>query len=189
VIELLTTVEYEALTGKTVDVLALQGASGIVRAYCKWAISSFTVDVRDVDSDGGRLVVLPCLHVTDVSSVVLNGTDYWGNDLVQPVARDWQWFSDGRLEWLSSWPYSGWVSGARRLTVTYSGGYEFTPDEILMVVCSVAERIAAPSAIHQKLSNVGGIQTNSTYSPNTDSNGLTDLEKNVLDAHRIAIVR
>jgi hypothetical protein len=186
--ELLSVDQYAELTGKTISSLALEGASGIVRDFCGWQISSFTDAVEQLDSDGGAVLFLPCLQVSDVSSVTVNGVDRYGTAYLPPASSDWDWYADGRLVWQGFCPQT-WYPGPRRYTVTYSGGFADVPPAVQMVVLSVTERISAPSAIHQKLSNVGGIQSNTTYSVNTDSNSLTDLEKAVLSPYRIRQAR
>jgi hypothetical protein len=188
--ELLTTDQYTALTGKTCDPLALRGASRAVRRHCGWSITSVTNAVQQLDSDGTAMLFLPCLAVTDVASLVVNGSAAWGSPYRQPLATDWEWYSDGTLKWLGL-SSRAWAPGARRYTVTYSGGYDpqDVPEDILMVVCSMAERVIAPSAVHQRLSNTGGIQGNTTYSVNTDSNVLTAAEKADLTPYRIGQTR
>jgi hypothetical protein len=185
---LLSVDQFAELTGKSISPLALQGASQIVRDFCGWPITAFADSVEQLDSEGTDTLFLPSLVVTDVSSLVASGVDRYGQPYPQPDATDWDWYGDGRLVWKGCWPLR-WFPGPRRYTVTYSGGYTDVPASIQMVVLSLVERIDAPSAIHQKLSNVGGIQSNTTYAVSTDSNALTELEEAVLSPFTIRRVR
>ncbi len=192
---LLSVGEFAALTGRgQPDPLVTLAASGIVRAYCGWEISEVVDQAVTLDvADGGSQVMLPTLRLTNVSAVVVNGVGAYGLPPVQPAS--WTWSTAGIvcLAWLS-WntlydqsQSPRYPSGLGRLTVTYSGGYPAgsVPDEIKAVTCSVAERVTAPSDIAQRLENVGGIQTNTTYARASDGNGLSATEVAVLARYRI----
>lgn len=186
---LLSGADYTAATGATISDMALVMASGVVRAYCGWSLSEETGVTVTLDSDGGYAVFLPSLYVTGVSAVVLNGTDPGGNPWPTLVATDWDWRVNGQVSWLKDG--CGWPYGGQRVTVTYSGGYAPTdmPDGVKAVVATLAERLAQTSAIQSRLENVGGIQTNTTYSQAvTAGAGLTSVEQSVLDRYRIGVL-
>lgn len=165
-------------------------ALGVVETFCGWSLQTSTQTVT-LDSDGGAVLVLPSLLVTDVASVVLNGVDQWGNPFVPPVlGSNWDWRENGVLTWLSAygWP-SGWPVGGRRVSVTYTDGFDSLPDGVLAVVSSVAQRASVPSQVQAHTENVGGIQTSTTYAQSvTAGAGLTAIEQAVLNRWRIETV-
>lgn len=185
------------MTGREgVDYLVLAAASGIVRAYCGWEITSVVDQTVVLDSNGSQLLMVPSLQLTDVSAVVVKGVDWYGLPLLQPTS--WTWSTAGMVQ--CAWPRSGGFDGRPnganavppglgRVAVTYSGGYQDVPPELQAVTCSVAERITAPSEVAQRLENVGGIQINETYSRATDGNGLTAMETAVLARYRLPVMR
>lgn len=184
---LLSGADYTAATGAVVDDMVLEIASGLVLDFCGWSIISESLTVT-LDSDGGSFIFLPSLLVTAVSSVVLNGVDDAGDPLPTLLGTDWDWRANGQLEWLMD--LCGWPYGGQRVTVSYTGGYAVVPAGVQGVVVSVAERVAVSSAYQQEQANVGGIQTNHTYSAATTSgSGLTAFEKAALGRYCILTAR
>ncbi len=202
---LLSSGEFVSITGREgIDYLVLAAASGIVRAYCGWEITSVVDQTVVLDSNGSQLLMVPSLQLTDVSAVVVKGVDWYGLPLLQPAS--WTWSTAGMVQ--CTWPRWGGFGmygthgfdgrpatanavppGLGRVAVTYSGGYQDVPPELQAVTCSVAERITAPSEVAQRLENVGGIQTSETYSRATDGNGLTAMEVAVLARYRLPVMR
>lgn len=183
---LLNGADYTDATGSTVSDTALAMASGLVRDYCGWSISEET-DTLTLDSDGGIYLFLPSLLVTTVTSVILNGVDAAGQPMPTLLATDWDWRTNGQLTWLKD--DCGWPSGGQRVTVAYTHGYTVVPDGVQAAVVSAAERIAVSSAYQQQLENVGGIQTNHTFSAATTAGvGLTDIEKASLSRYQIRVL-
>lgn len=174
--------------GVTVSDTISTAALGVVEAYCGWSPLLVTDAVVTLDSDGGSVIALPCLNVTAVSAVVLNGTDRWGQPFpTLTEGTDWDWRTNGIL---TSYGCDGWPFGGQRVTVTYSGGYDLLPDGMLAVIASIAERMDLGNTIQSHLENVGGIQQNITYAQSaTAGTGLTAVECAVLDRWRIGNAR
>lgn len=191
--DLLTAADYtQIMRGDTTTETALALASGIVRDYCKWELSQEIAATVDLDSDGGAVLVLPSLYVTNVSSLTLNGTQPDGSSFPSLTSVDWEWRSNGLLLWTPQGRYGlpcGWPIGARRVSVTYDSGYVAIPDAIRAVVASLAQRIGFDSTLAQLLENTGGIQTNQTFSQAVQQGvGLTAIEQAALDRYRIVSV-
>lgn len=172
--------------GVTVTDPQAAAAYGIVEDYCGWSLEagSFTATL---DSDGGSVLVLPSLSVSAVHSLVLNGTDTYGNPWPALTASvDWDWRSNGVLTRLGGFC---WPTGGQLVTVSYEGGYSPLPDGVLAVIGSVAQRVAAQASLQSQLENVGGVQQSWTYGQSvTAGAGLTAIEAAVLNRHRIATV-
>lgn len=184
--DLLSTDDYsQIMRGETTTAIALSLASGLVRAYCGWELSQETDVTVDLDSDGGRVLLLPSLCVTKVSALTLAGAS------LSP--SDWEWRRNGSLLWAPQGRFGGrggWPRGSRLVSVTYDSGYETIPDALRAVVASVAQRVGVDGTVTQHLENTGGIQTNTTFSTAaTQGAGLTLVEKAALDRYRIVSVR
>lgn len=183
----MTTITLPLPDGVTVSDAVTQAALGVVEAYCGWSLEAVTDAVVTLDSDGGSVIALPCLNVTAVTSVVLNGVDPFGNPWpTLTEGTDWDWRQNGILTRYGC----GWPFGGQKVTVTYSGGFTELPQGVLAAMASIAERIDLGSTIQSHLENVGGIQQNITYAQSaTAGNGLTAVEAAVLDRWRIGVAR
>jgi hypothetical protein len=145
---------------------ALEAASSAVRTYCGWHISTEVEATAVVDRDGGRVLTVPCLHLTAVHMVL---------DQDGATLDGYQWSAMGALFRPGRWP-----AGFRAVTVTYSGGYPVVPRELVAVVCGLAGRYSTPAGV---ASWTVGSQT-LTFSGEAGP-GLTSVESAVLDRYRI----
>lgn len=144
---------------------ALLAASGQVRAYCGWAITAEDHAEVVVDSDGGRVLTVPCLHLTAVHEVQAK----------DQTETDYEWSVSGVLYRAGRWP-----AGLRAVRVVYSGGYDEPPPELAAVVCGLAGRLSLPAGVASW--SVGS----QTVTFNTDAApGLAGVELAVLDRYRI----
>lgn len=129
--------DYEQLVGPApagLDLGALLGAaSDMVRAECGWHIAPEIVETITVDGPGTRDLMLPTLHLVDVTAIDNHGTT------VDPL--DAEWSRDGYLR------SSGrWSTRLRGITATIEHGYETVPAGLVALVCTVAARAAASPA-------------------------------------------
>lgn len=121
--------------------LILDGVSASIRSYCRWPIAPTYSDTVILDSDGGQILQLPSLRVTAVDSVTVDGS----------AVTDFTWSQTGML-YRQKAPYpvydrqvdgfitGGWPCGFQRVSVTYTGGYDVTPDDVRLVCLSAAKR-------------------------------------------------
>lgn len=144
---------------------ALHAASGQVRTYCGWPISYEEEVGATLDSNGSRIIALPCLRLTAVHEVLVHGE----------VVTDYEWSASGVL-----YRAAGWPRGLRAVWVNYSGGYEQPPPELLAVVCGLTGRLSTPAGV---ASWSVGAQT-VTFSQDGGP-GLSSVERAVLDRYRI----
>ncbi|MFC5992945.1 hypothetical protein ACFQE5_01820 [Pseudonocardia hispaniensis] len=153
---------------ETAAAQSLASASGMVRAYCEWPIAPTYTETVTLDSDGGQILHLPCLHVTAVTAVTVLG--------VTLATSDYRWSRAGML-----FRAVGWPDGLATVEVTFTGGYDASPAEVVAVVCSLAGRGAAPAGV---ASMTVGPET-VTYARSRDGVGLATSEQAVLDRYRI----
>jgi hypothetical protein len=144
---------------------ALRAASGQVRSYCGWAISYEDHAEVKVDCDGGRVVTVPCLHLTDVHEVEAGGS----------LVTDYEWSASGVL-----FRRAGWPAALRAVRVVYSGGYVETPPELAAVVCGLAGRLSVPAGVASWSVGAQTVTFNSEAAP-----GLATVEEAILDRYRI----
>lgn len=144
--------------------LAVAGASGVVRTYCRWAISRETDVTFTVDGSGTQILGLPSLYLTNVTSVTVDGV---------PVdLADVRWSQRGQLYRSAVWPR--WS----RIEALVDSGYTETPDVIKIVCLSLAGRfVSNPQALKRAI--VGAVQR--VYADTR----ATSLEIALLDAFRL----
>lgn len=171
--------------------LALQNASGVVRSFCRWQITPVYTETLTLDSEDGSILQLPALVVSNVSQVTVDGlpiTDFtWSGDGMIARARNAYPMYDTQIDGFTS---GGFPSGFRRITVTYTGGYDVVPDEIRAVVLSAAARqYANPQGLMEAV--VGGIRVqypNARSGPKAGTVGglmLSDDERRVCSSYRV----
>lgn len=148
--------------------LALAGASGVVRAFCRWSISAEDTTFT-VDGTGSRILRLPTLCLTAVESVTVDGT------ALDPL--DYRWSANGLIE-----RGAGWPRRFRAVDVACSHGYDVTPDEIRIVVLSLAARYYGnPDGLRSK--TVGDISR--TFLLESMRGDMTQLETALIDGYRL----
>jgi hypothetical protein len=122
--------------------LAVEGASGLVRAYCGWGLSR-TVETMTLDGNNSRCLTLPTMHVNDVSEVRIDG------EVADPV--DYGWGVNGVLLRRQGWP-----CGQRNIAADVDHGFDPTPDELRIVTLSIAARLYTnPEGLQSKSSGDG----------------------------------
>jgi hypothetical protein len=146
-----------------VALLAVQGASGAVRAQCQWSISQQSAVTLRVDALGwSPVLTLPTMHLTAVTEVRLNG------DVLTP--GNYRWSARGQLYRPAGW--GDWTV----VEVDCTHGYDPVPDVVRLVTLSMAARyVSNPDAV--RIAAVGSVQR--TYFE------LTALDENLLDPYRL----
>jgi hypothetical protein len=133
--------------------LAVAGASGIVRGFCRWDIA-YTAQTFVVDAPGGRLLMLPTLNLATVEEVRLYG------DPLDP--DEYTWSAHGMIRRPAGWP-----RGLRCVEVDCHHGYEPIPDAVRLIALEHSARhYDNPQRLASK--SVGGVSQ--TYD-------LTELER------------
>lgn len=145
--------------------LAVAGASGLVRDYCRWDIYPQADVTFTVDGSGTSVLLLPTLKLVAVEEVRVLG------EVIDP--DDYEWSESGLLVRAAGWP-----ARLRAVDVDCTHGYDPVPDTVALVTCAVAARYYAnPERLRAKA--VGGVSR--TY-----GDGLADLEMALLAAYRLA---
>lgn len=105
----------------------LRAASSAVIGECGWSIARETVELAEFDGDGGRVLMLPTMHLVSVEQVLVDD---------DPVS-DYRISRRGML----SRP-TGWPEGFGRIHVSYTHGLETVPSDIVALVVGLAARSA-----------------------------------------------
>lgn len=162
---------------------AVDGASGIIRAYCGWHIWPQVAATVQVAPRGGHQLVLPTLNLVSVTSITVNGdaldlstVTVWPSGVIErnPDQCDSQFWRDPDF-----WPWHGTV------TVEFTHGYENVPPEIKAVCQSLASRWPA-SASQWTRRRMGSSELAMTTGAGVVPVGsLTVVEQMVLDRYTL----
>ncbi len=175
---LLSAEDFAVLTGNSLSSTTeqieavLASVSQVVRDYCGWHISPNLVCTWKGDGDG-RLVQLPAMFITDVSSVKVDGRTL--------SASEYQWKDDGLLRLARPLP-DNW---GRRVEVEFSAGVD--TDAIAAVVSQVAVNyLVAPAGVSSETAGGVSISYNSTGYGMTGGIRLHSTDKATLAQYRIS---
>lgn len=161
----------ETLTA-TEDERLLQ-AEALVRSYCGWHIAPSREETVVLHSWGGSFVALPSLYVTEVASVVEEGTEL-------ALDVDYAWLTPSSS--LARYPWR-WDSD---VTVTFTHGYSAVPAEVTAIVQAIAQRaVDNPSSVLREQSGPFAVTYSQTGMNQTVVLSLLDAEKNILSRYRI----
>jgi hypothetical protein len=158
-----------ATTLTATDEERLEQAEALVRAYCGWHIAPSRTETVEVRGKGGRTLMLPSLHVTDVVSVTADET-------LLVVEDDYVWTASGILD---RGFYGCWSDVVVEVEMTH--GYEEVPAEVTAAVQSLAQRMVDGTA---------GL-TSKTIGPFSESYSgtvLSSSEMESLRGYRIPVV-
>lgn len=165
------------LVPDTLDVdasLWLAAASQAIRTHCGWHISPNIERTLTLDADGGDVLLLPSLHVTDLIGV----TTWDGRDITDHV----EWSERGILR-IGRGTFPDRLRG---VTVTMRDGYE--PGEIpdIQAIClNMARRASTGPGVIGSQSVNGASMSFLTAGGAPLSIPLLTIEKNQLEPYRI----
>jgi hypothetical protein len=146
----------------------LRVASAAVRSYCGWAITTEDHVEVVIDGNGSRVLPVPCLHLTAVHEVEVDGA-------LLTEGADYTWSASGVLYRPARWPHT-----FRGVRVVYSGGYEPPPAELSSLVAGLAGRLSAPAGVASWSVGSQTVTFNSEAGPS-----LSTVEEAVLERYRI----
>lgn len=156
----------------------------VMVAYCHWDPTAVvTGEQLILDGNGTRHLMLPSLHVTDVTAVTVTYSD--GSTYAATIGPggDVGWNDAGELVWLpSSLQTNAWPEGIANVAVTYSGGYTTTPADLAAALASIDARLPK---IQSGLQNAKIGTASMTYAAQVAAGGLLLVEQMVLDRYRI----
>ena len=132
--ELVTPADLVDFPGAPFKSSTVEAAAGQVRRICGWHIAPSLTETVTLDHDGGPVLYLPSLYVTDVVSV---------KDAMGGTPREimgWRWSGAGMVE--GSFP-----RGFRAVEVTLTHGYVECPADLLPVLASRTQRRAMQESL------------------------------------------
>lgn len=160
-------------------------AIALVRLYCGWHVAPEQDDTLVMDGPGASTLILPSLHVVDLTAITEDGV------LLDPTAYSWSSAGivrRGDTSWWMTSPYwrgcgPRWTANLRGLEVELTHGYTDWPPEVMGVIERLTARANADDTV---LAQVGGVR----YA--TDADGMpvsgasvTDVDRHILDAYRL----
>lgn len=158
------------------DAERLEQAEALVRAYCGWHIAPSRVAAEEtLHGSGARAIFLRSLYVTELTSLVQDGTTLTFDD-------DYTWDANGAITPAGTW-------GTGDLVVTYTHGYDEAPAEVTAIVQSIAQRaVQNPgSLVRRQVGPFGDTYSQTGFNQSLPL-ALLDAEKEVLDTYRIVRV-
>lgn len=154
-------------------------AVGALVAYCGWDPTTSVTETVLLDGNGTRLLALPSLFVTAVTAVSV--TDRWGTVTTPTIGPGTEvgWSVNGCLTWNG---VGGWPEGQQNIAVTYTGGYDFMPDDLEAALASISNRTTSPvfGATSRRMG-----ATSIGFGAQVSSGDLLMVERMVLDRYRI----
>lgn len=146
---------------------ALASASGMVRAYCGWWIAPVQQFTAVLSGDGSTVLGLPCTRVVDVVEVAVDGSS------VAPLTG-YRWSPNGLVVRRGG----VWPDDLANVTVRFVGGYDAVPDEVVAVVCALADTLDTPTGVAAQSIDDESV----TYARGADdATGLTTRMRETLD--------
>lgn len=177
----LTPAEFASGTGGAVSAAdprvgpLLAGASEAIRRYCGWHVFPVVTDDVVLDGPGGSLLVLPTLHVTEITALS-NG------DTVEDVA-ELEWSARGMVRKRCGF----WTDRFRGVAVTFTHGYEDVPDLKQIVQQVVANALASPMGATREQAGQTSVSW-ATTAPGV-SGGLSLLDRDLAVVNTYKLVR
>lgn len=136
---------------------------GVIRGYCEWHIAPSVTETFVLDGPGlACMVVLPTLHVTAVTAILVDGVAL---DLSAVI-----WYENGLL-------FGDFGETRRGVSVTATHGYVGTPSELE----AVAERLTTPIPVGGTV-RVGDVSVSGGPS---NSAGFDPYCSAILDRYRL----
>lgn len=157
-----TVEQYEQATGRSPAPAGAQeqldAASAAIRRYCGWHIAPSVTADWIVDGPGAALLVLPTLHLTDLSTVseTLGGT----TTVLDPATVEWS--ATGVVRKRNS---GYWTSQFRGVRATGTHGYDLVEvlDLVHLTIAVVARAEANPYGFTSQA--VGGVSVGMPTGP------------------------
>lgn len=167
------------VTDPRVQIL-IDGATAAVRRHCGWHIAPSYAETLVLDGPGGRVLSLPTMHMTALTSVTEDAVALVAYDLATRTG-DYEWSELGSVQMTSGY----WTERYRGLSVVFTHGYDAAPDvaQIIMQVC--ANALSSPMGATREQA-IGFAASWSSTAPGV-SGGLSLLERDlaILDTYRL----
>jgi len=148
-----------------VDAEAWDAACAAVRAYCGWHIAPSVTQTLTLDGSDTDVMLLPTLHVTDLSSITNDGT----------AVTEPEWSTFGIVRGTC------WTDKFRGVVVSFTHGYDECPPEIIGVLHEAADRGLEGSAASQvgqvRMGGVDGVAGAVAF--------VMDKRSDVLDRYKL----
>lgn len=166
-------------------VALLESATSLIQAAARQVLEQVTGDTVTLDGNGQRILTLPQIPVTAVSSVTVDGETL-------TFDTHYRWSPNGLLyrTWDGFWgrQFAAWGDLLQSIVVVYSHGYAAIPDDLRTVCVEVAARAWSTPAGAVRSESIGSYSvTYDTNSATTTGVALTDAEKTIVGRYSAAV--
>lgn len=143
ILPLATPDDLEGFPGAPFAQTTIDAACQAVRDAARWVIAPQSTETLTVDADGGRVLLLPTMHLVSVSEVrdVTDADD-------PKVITGWRKSRAGMLELRSGC----WPSGFETVEVDVVHGYEQCPASLLPLIAELCQMSTLAGGIVQESS-------------------------------------
>lgn len=150
----------------------LAAAEAAVRAYCGWHIAPNITEDVILDGSGSRHVLLPSLHVTDITAASNGGA------VLDPLDLEWSETGIVRAQ-------GCWTSRLRGVRMTIEHGFESVPDVVEIVRAIAGRAASSPTGVTREQAGAVSVSF-ATVAPGV-SGGVVLMahEREMLDRYRI----
>ena len=151
----------------------LNAASAAIRDWCGWHVSP-SIECTYTGDGEGRMLILPAMGVTDVTSLMVDGA----------AVTDFEWTAAGMVRLKSGVFPDAW----RSVECVYTAGFDVGP--IGQVVAQIASNalVAAPGVANERAGNVS-ITYNQTGAGITGGVSLLPRDYAILAPYKLARAR
>lgn len=158
------------------DPEAVAAAVGMVRAWCEWHIAPVVSQNMWLDGPGGRLLLLPTMHLLQRPVVQQSMRSSNHVDRLEPV-EDFDWSTKGLL-----WRDRGWTGRLGGIRATITHGYDAWPAEVRAVILRIARAGLAPRTNIASASSDG---TQITYRSDVPAGVIDQYAGMILDKYSL----
>ena len=156
----------------------LDGVTAAVRRFCGWHIAPSYTETLVLDGPGGRILTLPTLHLTELTSVTEDGVALTLYDPATGLG-DFEWSELGNVNRVCGYWAARhyWTERYRGLSVAIVHGYTDAPDVAQIIVQVCANALASPMGATREQA-IGFAASWSSTAPGV-AGGLSLLERDL----------
>ena len=154
---------------------ALARGSAIIRNFCGWHVAPSVEETLTLDGPGGRLLTLPSMFVTDISSITQC------DDLVDPASYTWS--ALGLVTRMARW-----TTEDRGITVTLTHGHATSDAAKSILLSMVARDLMSPLGVVREQAGALSVTWSQTAPGVAGGITLLEFEKELLAGDQVVTV-
>lgn len=150
-----------------------KAAQNAIRSYCGWHVAPSVEETLTLDGHGGRILLLPSKHVTNITSIIINNEEMLDHAT---------WSKAGTIQFDTNCIPD--APGAIQVTLTHGYEAEEVP-EVIELMRVLAKRASQHQSILTSQSVNGSSVSYQTYGGTTLGLSLLNVEKELLAPYKL----